>query len=338
VLANFDRNENVYPKWWREMIYKNKINHLMLKGRGLLLVLVLGSVLLNASIADAKAQRVRKSPSSKTLRSMARIYMAYGEYGKAQPLAEQALTLARKTKAADSELAMCLIDLAVLYKGQGKLNDAEEMCELGLKLQEKVLYKKHPYVAYTWRILSSIYQEQGRYDQARSALDKAMAIMLDSHSPDDRVMGPFHVDIAKLLVARGDLEKAESHYQKAMVVINESYGPEHLYTANVLGSIAELYTLQGRYAEAEELIDRAVATQEKIYGSDHHFIAASWLTKAKVCQAKGQHIQSEKLIEKALSAVRKTGNMKRFVRIERRAEEIRVDRRVGLGPIAKATE
>ena len=119
------------------MVQINRINHVTRKSKTLFLVLALGLVLLNLSTADAKPWRGKKSPSSRTLRSMARVYMAYGEYAKAQPLAEKALTLAKRKGTSDSELAMCLIDLATLYKNQGKLVDAEKMCELGLKLQKK---------------------------------------------------------------------------------------------------------------------------------------------------------------------------------------------------------
>ncbi len=301
-------------------------------------VLVLGLVLLNGGIADGKPWQGQKSLPCKTLRSMARVYMAYGEYAKAQPLAERALTLAKRKGACDSELAMCRIELAVLYKNQNKLLDAEKMCELGLKLQEKALYKNHPYIAHTLRILSSIYREQGRYREAGSALDKAMAVMLDSHAENDKALVPFWVDTAVLLVAQGKFEEAEGYYHRAMTLINSSYGPDHLYTANVLGGVARLYMLQGRYNKAEELIDRTIATQEKIYGPDHHLIAGSWLTKARVCHAKGNYVHSEKLIKKALASVRKTGNMAIFTKLERRVEKIRAGKQGVSGPVAKAVD
>jgi len=319
------------------MTCKNQKNLIALKSKTCFLVLAFSFLaLLVGSVAGGEPQQARKSPSCKTLRAMARVYMAYGEYTKAQPLAERALTLAQKNCEPDSEIAMCLIDLATLYKSQNNLLDAEKMCKLGLELQKKALYEKHPYVAYTFRILGAIYQEQGKYDKAGSALDEAMAIMLDSHTENDRTLVPFWVDIAGLLVAKRDFEEAESYYHRAMALINISYGPEHLYTANVLGSVARLYTLQGRYDEAEELIDRTVATQEKIYGPDNHLIAPSWLTKARVCQAKGNYVRSEKLIEKALSAVRKTGNTAIYTKLEQRAEEIRAGRQTTSGPVAKA--
>ena len=264
--------------------------------------------------------------------------MAYGEYAKAQPLTEKALTLAKRENTSDYELAMCLIDLATLYTYQKKLIDAEEMCQSGLRLQEKVLYKNHPYLAYTLSTLGSIYCKQGKYHQANSALDEAIAIMLDSHSADDKAMAPFFVDIAKLLVAQGNFEQAESYYQKAMLLINSSYGPDHLYTANVLAGIAKLYTLQERYAEAEELINRAVAVQEKIYGSDHHLVASSWLTKAKICQVKGEYAQAEKLVNRALVAIEKSGNAAAFAKLQQDAKEIRSSKQVAYCPIARATE
>ena len=297
-----------------KMTYKSKV---------VFLVLVY-SLVLNPNMANGKSDASGKCPSSKTLRSMARVYMAYGEYAKAQPLAEKALTLAKTKEAQDSELAMCFIDLSILYNYQGKLVDAEEMCKSGLNLQKKTLYKNHPYLAYTLRTLSSIYYEQGEYSKAKSALDEAVVIMLDIHSTDDKAMAPFFVDMAKILVAQDNLEQAESYYQKAMLLIDTSYGPNHLYTANVLADIAKLYTLQERYAEAEELINRAIAVQEKTYGSNHHLISASWLTKAKICQEKGDFVQAEQLINKSLAVLEKSGNTAAVSKFKKDAKDILV--------------
>ncbi len=315
---------------------KNELNCIVHKRKNHFFALII--ILLIANIACGKAQQAKKELSSKTLRVMARVYMAYGEYTKAQPLAEQALTFAKKRDEPDSELSMCLIDLGTLYKNQNKLFEAENMCEQGLKLQEKVLYKSHPYVAYTLRTLGSIYVEQGNYNKAANAMEKAMNIMLESHTKNDKALAPFWVDIAAVLAAKGDYKEAESYYNKAMALINISYGPDHLYTANVLGSVAKLYTLQGRQNEAEELIDRTIAKQESIYGPEHHLIAPSWLTKARICYAKGNYTNSEKLFEKALTSVRKSGNMALFAKVEQSVEEIRTNKQSISRPVAIAVD
>ena len=302
---------------------------------GIFLVLILSSM-LNTNIANGRPLSAGKNfASSKTLRTMARIRMAYGDYAKAQPLAEQALSLARKNNASNSEIAMCLIDLAILYKNLNKLVDAEKMCVLGLRLQEKALYKNHPYTAYTLRSLSSIYQQQSRYDEAADALDKAITVMLDSHGENDKAMAPFFVDIGKLNTARGNLEKSEIYYEKAMSLINISYGPNHLYTATVLVGLAELYTAQGRYSEAETVINRAIATQEKYYGNDHHLVVPSWLTKAKLCQINGDHAEAENLIRRALAAIEKTGNAALLAKVELDVRKIRVSKLVAYAPVER---
>jgi len=320
------------------MARKENLNNTSHKNRTLLFLLVCGIFLLSAAKVDGKKLQLKKTPSPRTLRAMARVYMAYGEYQKAQPLAEQALISAKNKNASDTELCSCMTDLAYLYNELGRLQDAEKMCIMGLRLQEKVYYENHPYIAHTLTNLCSIYQTQGRYQKAKDALNRAVTIMLDSHRENDKAMIPFKVAFAKLFAAEGDFKKADAYYQSAIALINKSYGPNHLYTATVLADIAKLYTLQQRYNEAEKLINRSVATQEKYYGPKNHLIASSWLTKAEVCREKKNYAESDRLIEKALSAVKKKGNVVTFAKMKQRADRIRSVVPAAYTPVAKASQ
>lgn len=295
---------------------------------------ILSFSLIYCSPARAKSLTGKKPTSSKTLRVMTRLYMAYGEYNKAQPLAEEALAMAQKGNVSNKELCLCQLDLAYVYNNQGKFDEAEKMCKLGLALQEKVYYETHPYIAYTLRTLSSIYQGQHRYEDAHRALDRAMSIMLENFPVGDPAFAPLQVDFAKLLVAEGELEQAEDYYNKALETINQIYGTDHLYTATVIGSLAELYTLQGRYELAESLIDKAQAIQERVYGPDHHLVAPAWITKAEIYRSKGDFTEAENLIKKALTVVNKTGNTEEVARLEQRIEKVR-SVTPDFGPVAK---
>jgi len=300
-------------------------------------ILLLSLMVFNTASAKQRNKRnifKMKTPSCRALRSMARVYMAYGEYGKAQPLAERALALAKQRNVSNKELGSCLLDLAYIYNNQNKFVEAEELCILGLKLQEKVYYESHPYIAYTLRTLASIYRGQGNYEEATNALDRAMAIMLETHPENDQAMAPFYVDFAKLLVSQSKFEKAENLYLKALDMINNSYGGEHLYTAEVLGNIAELYTLQGRHKEAEPLITQALSIQRKVYGPEHHLLAKSWLTMAKIHKAKGEHAELEELIQKALNAVAKTDNVGAIQNVHLLVAQIRENTQLALGTTA----
>jgi tetratricopeptide (TPR) repeat protein len=247
---------------------------------------------------------VQNASSSAALRSMARVYMACGQYAKAQPLLERALNLAQTTNAPDAELCACLIDSAYLYKEQGNLSQAERLCRLGLELQEKVYRPNHPYVAYTLRILGEIYRKQSRYQQAKNVLDRAIAIMRAVRSDDGQEIAPFKVDMARLLMAAGELPEAEAYFKEALPVISRSFGPQHLYTAKVQSSLAALYASEGRYTEADALISKALAVYEKVHGPDHPFLVPLWLTKARIDQAQGETANAKMLLEKSLRVVR----------------------------------
>lgn len=324
--------------------------------KSILLVLFCGLFVLLPCSAGARTAQTKKPFSGKALRSMARVYMASGGYEKAQPLLEGALNLAKTTDAEDSELCACVLDLAYLYKDQGKLAQAETMCLSGLELQEKVHSPNHPYVAYTLRILGDIYKGQGRYRQAENSLKRALSIMRQVSSEDASEVAPFKVDMARLLIAQGNLAGAESYLDEAMPVIERSYRPGHLYTAKVLTSMARLRVLQGRYVEAEELIGKALPVQERVYGPNHHFLVPAWLVKSRIFQAKGDLANARKLLEKSLRIAenrtdpmpllevletlvqlhRQSGNAEEVAKLQKRLEGIRARRRVVYAPVANA--
>ena len=266
----------------------------------LALALFCSSLFPGLGLASASAEAMGSSAS---LRSMARIHMASGRYGKAQPLLEKALHMAQETHAPESEACACMLDLAYLYKNQDRLTEAETMCRSGLALQQKTYPQNHPYMAHTLRILSDIYRRQARYQEAASALERAITIVRDVSRGDDQELAPFKVDMARLLVAQGDFIHADSYYKAAIDIIEASYGPKHFYTAKVLASMAELYVLQERYTEAEALISRTLPIQERVYGPDHYLLVPVWLIASRIHQAKEDMANARLFLDKSLVAV-----------------------------------
>ncbi len=237
------------------------------------LILLLTVLLANSAMAG-RAPRPTRQKRSKTIQAMVKVYMSYGQYEKARPMAEKALRLAKRAKASDEDLAAHILDLAFIYEKQAKFDRAEDLCFKAKKLQEKAYYKDHPHIAYTLRILSSIYLQQGRYSDAQYTLDQAIDIMLKCHSLDDKPVAPFLVDMADVLLARGQYDKAQEHYQLALDVLNKGYGQDHPYTAAVSGRMAKLLTIQNNYVQARELIDK---TYQISYARSIYLIEDIWL-------------------------------------------------------------
>ncbi len=230
---------------------------------------VVGLLFLTAVVYAQAAQPADKESnpgySSRTLQAIARIYMANADYDEAEKFANKALDAAINQDGAQEDTIASLVNLAWIYKNQGRFLEAERTCLLGLHLQQQLYYKDHPHIAYTLRILASIYQSQARFPEAQAALDKALSIMHKCHLADDPVVAPFDVDVARLLTAQGRFVQAEDEYERALLLISDYYGPEHLYTAAVLADIAKLYYLQNRFEESRELLDWAIEIQQKTY-------------------------------------------------------------------------
>lgn len=310
------------------------------------IIWLISSFAFPVSIADGGTIKAQKAYSHASLRAMARVYLASGNYDKAQPFLESALDMAKSANAHDADICACTVDLAYLYKSQGKLAEAETMCRTGLELQKEMYGSKHPYVALTLRILSDVYRGQGRYQEAVETLGRAITIMREGASENDPEIAPFKVDMARLLVAKGDLVKAESYFNEALPVIKASYGPNHLYTAKVLTSVAKLYVLQGKHESAEALISKALPIQEKMYGPNHHFLVPAWLIMSRIHQAKGDQTRAKALLEKSLRVAEdqtnpgwlldvldaqidlalKSGDTKNLAKLQRRIDKIRADR------------
>ena len=71
-------------------------------------------LLLCVLVGPVFADQSDKSYSIKTLRSMARAYMAFGEYEKAHFVAAKALRQGRSQKMDAGEMALCLIDMGTV--------------------------------------------------------------------------------------------------------------------------------------------------------------------------------------------------------------------------------
>ncbi|MHC5115679.1 MAG: tetratricopeptide repeat protein [Planctomycetota bacterium] len=160
-------------------------------------------LLLGVLVSVAPAGRRDKQMSTKTLRSMARAYMAFGKYEKAHTVAAQALQRARSQSTDPGEMALCLIDMGTVCSYEGLLTQARERLEEGVEFQKKALFDDHPYVAHTLRMLSDVCLRQGDLEQAETVLSQAVGIMLNHCDLQSKEMAPFILESANLQLEKG---------------------------------------------------------------------------------------------------------------------------------------
>lgn len=295
------------------MVNTNKMNHLRAAAILVSLLSLFGTAWSGTT------------PSTRTLRTMSRAYMAYGQYDKARTLAETAVSQSRQGDVEVGEKALCLIDLGTVYSCENRLEDAAMMLKEGVVLQQEALGEQHPYAAHTLRMLSDVYRRLGNLGAAESALGEAFSVMLAHTQIQSREMAPFLIESAKLAAAAGRVEESRKTFETARQMILVSYGTDHLYTAQVMQGIAEAALACGDLQEAREQIGESVRLQERFFGERSQMLIAGWLVGARIERACGALGESEVYLQKAIAAAQQGRNVITLARVHEQAGAIRAE-------------
>lgn len=189
-----------------------------------------------------------------------------------------------------------LINLAGVYEVLGRLKDATERAEDGLRLAEEHGFD-HVRL-YGLINLSIIEEQRGRLDRAERYAHAALE--LSSVSPSSASEGASREGLAHILVQQGRLDEAVDQYTRALACYRES-GTRH-YEAEALRGLAEANRRVGDSELALSQACEALALAEES-GVDQDQLA-SLVTVAAVHHDLGNAELSASCVDKALEMSR----------------------------------
>ncbi len=179
--------------------------------------------------------------TANTLLGLGNIYQSQGKYREAEPLYQRALHIYEEQTLnpeypADTaifllNLAICLYNLANLYKEQGKYREAEPLYRRALHIREQTLGSEHPDVATLLNNLAGLYGAQSQYAEAEQFHRRALHIR-------EQTLGSEHPNVAFSLhhLAATCLEQrkygeAEQLCLRALNIYEQIYGPSDKTTS-----------------------------------------------------------------------------------------------------------
>jgi tetratricopeptide (TPR) repeat protein len=65
----------------------------------------------------------------------------------------------------------------VLYRSQGRYEEAEPLYKQALSLRQELLEEHHPHVAHSLNNLAMLYKSQGKYEEAKLLYVQALEIL-----------------------------------------------------------------------------------------------------------------------------------------------------------------
>lgn len=142
---------------------------------------------------------------------------------------------------------------------------AERYYRAVLKSDEQVLGPNHPDLAITLNNLARVILERRGFAEAKSLLDRAVAITVSQRSDHHDDLAFAYANLALAEKGLAEMPAAERHFRAAIIVAEEHH---HRNLAPALTDLADTLCARGRTAEALRLLDRARPLMAEAYPDD----------------------------------------------------------------------
>ena len=203
-----------------------------------------------------------------SLNSLAGLYLAIGDYAKAEPLFRRALAIHEKTFGpGHPNTATSVNNLALLYYSMRDYARAESLFRRALGIYEKAFGPENPSTATSLNNLAELHRATGDYLKAEPLCQRALAIHEKAFGPEHPNTATSLNNLAELYRATGDYLKAEPLYRRALAIHEKALGPRHLKTARSLQNLTLLNIDVSKAGGALELALRAEEAEETQFGS-----------------------------------------------------------------------
>jgi len=151
-----------------------------------------------------------------------------------------------------------------------------------------------------WSLGASL-REQGRLDEARAHLERAVAIY-------ERTVGLAHPDVPFALLTLGAVldeqgkdDQALAHYDRGLAAWERAFGPEHPLVAAALNNVGKALIDQGKYDRAREHLERSRAIFERSLGPEHFMTGYPVATLGMGLRQQGKYDEALEHHERALA-------------------------------------
>jgi tetratricopeptide (TPR) repeat protein len=209
-------------------------------------------------------------PTARLMAQLSLLLKTKGLYLEAEALIRRALTISENADDPDqSNVAVCLNNLAALLQATDRLLEAEPMTRRALEIFEQNLGAKHPNVATVLSNLAQLLQATNRLSEAEPMMHRALEI-------DEAAFGTTHPkvairlnNLASLLRATNRLTEAEPMMRRALEIDEATFGITHPNVAIRLNNLAQLLQDTNRLSETEPMMRRSLEILERSLGVDH---------------------------------------------------------------------
>jgi CHAT domain-containing protein/Tfp pilus assembly protein PilF len=145
----------------------------------------------------------------------------------------------------------------------------------------------------------------GKYDQERPLLERALRLAEAARGPDDRFVTAIVFELATNALARLDDKAAEALYQRAIGSMIKAWGHDHPAVAMARSRLAVIWDHAGQRAKAETLLLESMDQIEKTVGPEHLWYARCLMTLGNFRSLGGDLDKAEEYYRRVMAILEK---------------------------------
>ncbi len=215
-----------------------------------------------------------------------------------------------------TRLAHFLSHLASVYEERGDYAKTERLYQRLNKLVERtgIDPELESLRVVVLRRLGSLYQAQGRHDEAESVLRRAMSSARTIFGEEHAETAEVFYHMALLKQERGHFDKAAKYYWRALAIFEQALSggsAELLRVADLYHDLSRLECKRGTAAAGEPMARKALQIRAQALGNAHLSVAAEMTSLAEIlasqvnCQEPHQEKcdEAERLYRQAIDVI-----------------------------------
>jgi CHAT domain-containing protein/Flp pilus assembly protein TadD len=229
-----------------------------------------------------------------------------GQYLEAIPLAEEALVLQREALGDRHPIvATNLVNLATLYRYQGRYSEAERLYLEALDTFAATRPAGDEERLVAEQFLALLYADQGRYEEALSLMVEGLVWWRQLLAADHPELAIVLGNLASIYQDQGRYGEAEPLLQEAVAILRTSPEARPVSLAKVLTSLGRLYRDEGHFALAESAYQEAMTLFRTVREEQHPDLIPILNNLALLYQDQGRYSEAEGLLRDAQAITRR---------------------------------
>ncbi|GJM24514.1 MAG: hypothetical protein DHS20C16_09290 [Phycisphaerae bacterium] len=201
--------------------------------------------------------------------TLGRTYMALGDYSKAEPHLEEAVSIQQTIFVEDDPKALSAnAPMIELLRNTGRLDEASVLAAETLEVFEDAYGSRHVDTLAAMDSLGLVLMERGELEEAVPMLLQALTT-LEQVAPDSDLTMRVRGSLSDAYKWQGRADDAAPLIESLVADARERWGENDARTAIAINKLATLYLRQVRFEDARPLLEDAIRIAEPILGETH---------------------------------------------------------------------